>query len=288
MKERLLKLLAVVLAGILTGIAAYYGWKALRQEKEYQEGDKVYEEVTQTVTWREIYEEAPAMKPEPFRVPNPGDPETVSPSAAPQAEAAELPRPAVDLPQVNFDMLEEMNRDVVAWLYCPDTAINYPVVKGRDNSYYLDHLIDGTENSNGTLFVDYRNMGDFSNRNTLIYGHHMQSGRMLAALTEYEFQDFYDAHPLIYLITRSGSYRIELFSAYTTEAASSAYALDFSSDTQFAVWLREIAAKSDFQTNMQLSTKDRIITLSTCAYSFEDARFVVHGRLVPVEERSGD
>ena len=59
MKERLLKLLAVVLAGILTGIAAYYGWKALRQEKEYQEGDKVYEEVAQTVTWRDIYEEGP-------------------------------------------------------------------------------------------------------------------------------------------------------------------------------------------------------------------------------------
>lgn len=282
MKTWLLKLTAVVFAGILTGVAVFYGWKAYYQEKEYREGDRIYEEVAQTVTWKTVYEEAPDLRPEPFPVRNPDETEAVVPTE-PHREIV-----GVDLPVINFDLLEQMNSDVVAWLYCPDTQINYPVVKGRDNSYYLNHLIDGTENSNGTLFVDCRNAESFSDRNTLIYGHHMQSGKMFAALTGYESQDYFEEHPEIYLITRNNCYRIDLFSAYTTEAVSSAYVMEFSSPQEYAAWLREIASKSTFQTTMQLSTKDRIITLSTCAFSFENARFVVHGRIVPVEERRND
>lgn len=282
MKAWLLKLTAVVFAGILTGVAVFYGWKAYHQEKEYREGDRIYEEVAQTVTWKTVYEEAPDLRPEPFPVRNPDEMEAVVPTEPPREIVG------VDLPVINFDLLEQMNSDVVAWLYCPDTQINYPVVKGQDNSYYLNHLIDGTENSNGTLFVDCRNAESFSDRNTLIYGHHMQSGKMFAALTGYESQDYFEEHPEIYLITRNNCYRIDLFSAYTTEAVSSAYVMEFSSPQEYAAWLREIASKSTFQTTMQLSTKDRIITLSTCAFSFENARFVVHGRIVPVEERRND
>ena len=179
-----------------------------------------------------------------------------------------------------------MNSDVVAWVCCPDTVINYPVVHGGDNEYYLTHLVDGTENGNGTLFIDWKNSRDFSDENTVVYGHHMQSGKMFACLVEYADQDFFDAHPIIYLVTPEAKYKIELFSGYTTTFDSSAYTLRFSSTHEYAEWLREIAGKSDFKANMHLNTNDHIITLSTCAYSFYDARYVVHGRLTQVGGRS--
>ena len=91
--------------------------------------------------------------------------------------------------------LKEINEDCVAWIYIEDTAINYPVVQGSDNSFYLKHLIDGKWNSAGCIFLDFRVDSNISDRHSIIYGHHMKDGTMFSGLTKYKKQDYYEAHP---------------------------------------------------------------------------------------------
>ena len=83
---------------------------------------------------------------------------------------------------VDFERLQEENKDIIAWLYCPDTEINYPVVQSKDNEYYLRRLLDGTWNIAGTLFMDYRNAADCSDLHTIIYGHNMKNNTMFGSL----------------------------------------------------------------------------------------------------------
>lgn len=283
MKDFILKLIAVIIAGICTGIAVFFGWKIYQQEMMYKEGDETYEMIERIAQAAPIDEEVPVNRPEPPLL----EPESSEPiSDAEEPIEPQEPEETIPVAEIDFAALKEVNSDVVAWICCPDTVINYPVVLGGDNEYYLTHLVDGTENGNGTLFIDWKNARDFSDENTVIYGHHMQSGKMFACLVEYADQAYYDAHPIIYLVTPEAKYKIELFSGYTTTFDSSAYMLRFSSSHDYAEWLREVARKSDFKANMHLSTNDHIITLSTCAYSFYDARYVVHGRLTQVGGRS--
>ena len=191
----------------------------------------------------------------------------------------DLSKPA-DLPEINFKALREVNPDVIGWIYSPNTTINYPVVQGDDNAYYLKHLADGTENRNGCPFLDVQNRPDFTDDNSIIYGHHMQNGTMFAGISWYEDQSYYDEHPVMYLMTPEAAYRIELFSGYITTMDSSAYMQNFGSVREHKDWLKEVSGRSDFRANLEISAYDRVITLSTCAYRFENARYVLHGKLV--------
>ncbi len=107
---------------------------------------------------------------------------------------------------------------------------------------------------------------------------------MFASLVQYAEQEYYEAHPIMYLTVEQCEYRLELFAGYTTTADSSAYIMRFSDTHEYAEWLREVSAKSDFIADIHLTTNDRIVTLSTCAYSFQNARYVVHGRLVKIND----
>ena len=190
----------------------------------------------------------------------------------------DLSKPA-DLPEINFKALRDVNPDVIGWIYSPDTTINYPVVQGSDNDYYLKHLADGTENRNGCPFLDVQNRPDFTDDNSIIYGHHMQNGTMFAGISWYDDQRYYDEHPVMYLMTPAVAYRIELFSGYITTMDSSAYMQTFSSIQEHTDWLKEVSGRSDFRANLEISAYNRVITLSTCAYRFENARYVLHGKL---------
>lgn len=184
---------------------------------------------------------------------------------------------------VNFDVLRGINSEIVGWLYSPDTVIDYPIVQGNDNQYYLNRMFDGTRNSAGTLFLDYRGLADWSGENNVVYGHHMKNGSMLASIEKYAEQEYYDAHPVMYLIVPEGEYRVELFAGYTAPADSDAYAMAFSGAEDYQAWLAARLEKSDFDAGISLTPEDKVITLSTCAYVYQDARYVLHGRLTPVE-----
>lgn len=179
-------------------------------------------------------------------------------------------------PSVDFAMLREINADIVAWLYIEGTDINYPVVQGKDNSYYLNHLFDGTKNKAGCLFLDSRLDSGFADRNSVIYGHHLRNRTMFTGLMKYKKQDFYDAHSRALLLTPDGKYEVLFFSGYVSDTASKAWEIDFA-DITFEEWLLEIATHSYFKSDVVPGAEDRVVTLSTCTYEFDDARFVLHG-----------
>ena len=254
MKRRLCGLLLC----LLLGIACFSGYQVLRTLHEYRAGADAYSKLEQFA-------------------PLPPAPEEPAPEEAEETPA----EPA--WPEVDFAALAAVNPDVTAWLYGPDTGISYPVVQGADNDYYLDHLFDGTANGAGCLFVDASCRPDFSGRNTVIYGHRMKNGTMFAALGNYQEQAYYDAHPVFLLLTPEGRYVVELFSGYVADTAESAWTLDFSDEQAYLAWLEEVGEKSTFSSEVSPGAEDRVVTLSTCSYEFENARFVFHGVLRPEE-----
>ena len=179
---------------------------------------------------------------------------------------------------VNIAALKSQCPDVVGWLYCADTPINYPVVQSEDNDYYLYRLMDGTENKNGTIFMDFRNDAEFGDWNHLIYGHNMKNGAMFGSLTDYMEQEFYDMHPFWFLLTEDKNYRIDLVGGYVTPDGSEAYALPADAAGRDALF--QMASRSSvFDADVELMPDDRLITMSTCVYDYEDARFVLVGVL---------
>ena len=188
------------------------------------------------------------------------------------------------VPDVDFDALKQISKNAAAWLYSPGTVLNYPVAKTDNNSYYLTHLIDGTSNANGCFFVDYRNSDGFADENTIIYGHRMKNGAMLSEIAKYNKQDYYDAHPVMYLLTPEGKYELQIFSAYITQATSGAYKRTFDSEKQFTDWINDAIKHSYVKTDVQVGPQDRVVTLSTCVKSEDTRRFIALGKLVKIED----
>ena len=185
---------------------------------------------------------------------------------------------------VDFDTLRETCPDIKAWLYSPDTKIDYPVVQSKDNSYYLHRFMDGSYNPSGTLFIDYRCLGDFSGHNTIIYGHHMGDGSMLASIVEYKDQAYYDEHPVMYLNTPEGNYRLEVVCGFITWYDSRVYKYMFESRTEFEDWFTLMRSYSDFTCDVEVGIDDRLVTLSTCTYEYDNARYVLMAKLVPLDD----
>ncbi|HWR24417.1 MAG TPA: class B sortase [Feifaniaceae bacterium] len=213
-----------------------------------------------------------------------------SAAALPQPTAAEVPQkspyPAPSVPiQPDYEALLLANGDFCAWLYCEGTVINYPVVQGGDNRYYLSHLFNGQRNKMGTLFVDASNAPGFSDQNTIIYGHHMKNGSMFASLVGYKKQAYYDEHPELLLLTPSAAYRAELFAGYIIQgyATNDVYKKSFDTEAQFLSFLGAARTNSDFVSDVEVTAEDRIITFSTCTYEYDDSRYVVLGKLVRIE-----
>ncbi len=181
---------------------------------------------------------------------------------------------------VDFGSLINRNKDVIGWLYCPDTVINYPVVQGEDNDRYLRKGIDGEYLVSGTLFADYRNGKLSEDANFIIYGHNMKNDTMFGMLTQYKQQSFYDQHPIMYYLTPDADYKIELFAGLVIKRDDEIYLFN-KSKTEFSEMINGYREKSTFISDVELEYNDIIVTLSTCSYEFDNARFVVIGRLIP-------
>lgn len=187
----------------------------------------------------------------------------------------------VTLRKINFQTLWGINKDVIGWLECENTIVNYPVVQGKDNEYYLKHLLDGTYHRFGTLFADCANAADFTDQNTVIYGHHIKAGTMFQMLDNYKEPDYYQEHPYFMLYLPDRTYRIELFAGCLVDGADGV-PLNFSDAQEYQDYIDSLRAKSTFTSPVEMTAEDRMVTLYTCAYDFETARYVVCGKLVEV------
>ena len=208
------------------------------------------------------------------------------------ADSAEVAGPNVQLKppiEVDFDKLKSVNEDVVGWIYVdalPD--ISYPIVKGKDNQTYLHQTYEKNYNFAGTVFVDYENSGDFSDCNTLVYGHNMKNGSMFGHLKKFREDDkLYKQDKYFWILTPERNYRYEIITAYTTGVNSDTYTLFKGPGEEFEKYLETIKGYSEIQTDdTDLTIKDRIVTLSTCTGN-ESTRFVVQGKRVDAEDADG-
>ena len=180
---------------------------------------------------------------------------------------------------IDFEALTAYNSDVVGWIRIPRTSINYSVVQGRTNNDYLRHSIDGTWNEFGWIFMDYKNDPNFTDRNTIIYGHHIVSGLMFADLSYiYNNQLGNDVDIQIY----RKDYRLltyKVFSTYICDPESYYLSTVFANDEKYQEFLDTIKDRSVIDFHQSLTTDDTILTLSTCTTDAK-RRIVVHAKLV--------
>lgn len=245
------------LCTVLIVVMAVSAWKIWSILKEYRAGEETYQQI-------ETYINLPTVQP-----PDPAIPED-------ETECTE------EFPVVDFESLRKINSDIVGWIYIPGTSVNYPVVQGSDNSYYLNRLFTKEWNSAGSIFMDYRNDAQFGDVHTVIYGHQMNNRTMFNDLKLYEEQSFYDEQPIGYLLTPDVNYRLEFFSGYVSSVDSNAWDLNFAQG-EYEDWLSELKRRSAFTSPVEPLAEDRVVTLSTCSSAFENARFVLHARLSPGE-----
>lgn len=216
--------------------------------------------------------------------------ETMAGADAALSEGEDVSDGDVQLPldrqiSMDFSELQQVNGDIIGWLYGEGTNIDYPVLRAEDNDYYLEHLYNGEVNANGSLFADFRNRGDFSDRNTVIYGHHMANGAMFGSLELYRDQDFYETVPTMMLYTPEGDYLVELISGTHENGYDDGFmSFEFESDEEFLQYVDSFRARSTFQSDVVVKPGDRLISLCTCAYVFDNARYMVIGRLVELYE----
>lgn len=259
----------VIIAACIAAIA-FGVWKLYSMQAEYARGEKTYEKLEEYVS---LPASSPAAKPA----------EKPKESKEPKAENTEAAEEDSIFPAVDFDTLKGINPDVIGWLYCDGTAINYPVVHRNDNDFYLTHMFDLTANSSGAIFLDKRNHGDFMDSNNIIYGHNMKNGSMFADLVRFKMQEFYEMHPQLLFMTPDRNYTIDVFAALVTDEWDKIWQIDFADDAEFQAWLKNYIGRSDIRSEISPTADDHVVTLSTCSYEYDGARYVVMGILKEAE-----
>lgn len=187
---------------------------------------------------------------------------------------------------VDFDALLEANPDTVAWIRFDEPAIiSYPVVKSADNEDYLTKTFTANDNKLGAIFMDMRNSSDFSDRNTFIYGHHLNvGGEMFSELLEYENEEFCQQHPDFYIYTPDGSVRTyRVFSAGVVKDTADNYKIEYASDEEFEQYINTCRESSNYQVDVEVNAQSQIVSLSTCTNVRDDERFLVQGVLTAVD-----
>lgn len=181
---------------------------------------------------------------------------------------------------IDFDSLQAINPDVFAWIRIADTPIDYPVLQGEDNEYYLSHAYDGQPSAYGSIFLEEKHSADMQARQTIFYGHNMLNQSMLGILTKYENQDFANAHHTIKVYLADEVLTYEVFSAYRAHIFSPTYKESLSDDASCQETIDFMLDSSVIDMGITPQVGDRILTLSTCTPMGEkEYRFVVNAVL---------
>lgn len=203
-----------------------------------------------------------------------------------EVDVAENANLALSDLKVDWNALQAINPDIVAWIYVPGTPINYPVVQGSDNEEYLHKAFDGSTGwlaSAGTIFLDASNSSDLSDQNNALYGHHMNDGSMFASLAGFEDQATFDSHRDIYVLTPQGNYRLKTFALVKTTGSDAIVQTSFSGDASYQAYVQDKLNRSVVsQKGDVLSAADikQSMLFSTCEYSQNDGRAVLFAAVV--------
>jgi sortase B len=204
---------------------------------------------------------------------------TSVPTPTPNPHAEELQR-ALSFVDVDFPAWQSLNQDVQAWIHNEAIRVDHPILKSPDNEYYLTHDIDLSYKAMGSIFFDFRNKTNFSDRNTIIYGHNFDNGLMFSNLVWYKTQQFYEKNTYYYLYTPEQVYRVDIAAGIVVSETDITYLdIDFQSDMEFRSLIQKIEENSVLETEIELSPRDRLVTLYTCTNDWQGQRFVVIGKI---------
>lgn len=251
---------SLILLLVSLAVFAFAAWKLFGIYAEYHQGTETYEELKD-------YVQEPKEN---------GDP-SISEDDASEKGAGDAGNGYL---QVDFEGLKKVNPDVIAWIQVPALDISYPVVQGNDNYFYLHHMFDGQENKNGSIFVDYHNQPDFTDNNTIVYGHNMKNGSMFGTLDRYQKQSLYQQYPYFYIYVPGSVLEYQIISCYAGRNGSAGYTYSFPELENFQKFVDTVLSYSGYDTGVTVTDTDHIVTLSTCVNTDRNYRYLVHGKLM--------
>lgn len=205
--------------------------------------------------------------------------------------------PLIDIPQmeeeeveipIDFESLKAEYPDIYAWITIPGTQIDYPIVQHpTDNSYYLNHTVDGRRKVEGAIFTENYNSTDFEDPNTVIYGHNMKNGSMFKGLHKYKDKQFFEKNSEIIIYQEGRVLRYKIFAAYVYDSRHLMLSFDFDDVNIFRSYLNSVLTKKDMSSNIdttvEVTEEDKIITLSTCNNN-DSQRYLVQAVLLSIQE----
>ena len=247
MKRTIFSVILIILIICALGIMGYAGYNAYIINKEYEEARNAYESVANDVV-------KPVSKTKENNTDDTGESSTFAPWITGTIESSPITI------EVDFQKLLSINDDIVGWLYC-DGGLNYPVVQGKDNSYYLRRFYDKTYSYSGIPFLDCRHARDFSDKVNLIYGHNMRDGSMFSILEKYKNSEYMDNNREIQFLTPEKNYVLHVLACKVIKQSSDFYDLNDDCLDQFL---------SEDELNY-----DKYFILSTCSYEYAGARIIV-------------
>lgn len=268
------KVLFILIILIFAGVFLYSGYRIISKMGEYKEIEDAYDDIANLVvrtipTSAEDDEEIMTTYTE------------SEPSIEEEVEMKEEVSPISPSPydnvtapiQVDFETLCAINPDIVGWIYCEGTTINYPVLQGESNDTYLYHRYDGTYSFGGSIFMDYRCARDFSDDYTVIYGHNMLADSMFNSLDYFRKQEYLDKHSRFFYLTPSGkNYCLEVICVNLTVYKDDLRLFELRDDE---LNLDLIRSQAEADTGLEVSDDDQFVLLATCTYDFKDAKCTV-------------
>ena len=198
----------------------------------------------------------------------------------------------VEIP-VDFGELQKTNSDIYAWIQIAGTNVNYPIVQSPvDDGYYLMHTVDHQAGYPGSIYTERCNAKDFTDFNTLIYGHDMLDGSMFQNLHNYSDLEYMKAHPEIIIYTPEKKFTYRIFAAVVYDDRHIMHSFDFRQTEARQSFLDSVYASRNMlnviDTSVAVDTDSRIITLSTCIASQENNRFLVEAVLQNEENKKAE
>ena len=270
-KKTVRKILIIVLALVFLGSCGML----LKYELERREAADIYAQAQQMAA--STPSPTPTQSPQPEHTPEPSPEQTDEPLpeyTPPPVKPSRTPKEEV-LPRVDLDALRSVNGEVIGWIEIPDTGLAYPLMQGEDNDYYLNRSWNGRRLAAGSIFMECQCAADFTDFNTIIYGHRMTYDAMFAYLKYYKDLSYWQDHPLVYIVEQGGVRCYEIFAAYEASVKSCVYWLKVTEDEHKQAVIDFALEHSVIDTGVRPQTTDRILTLSTCTESGHATRWVV-------------
>lgn len=245
--------------------------QSVSAQRELEASQKAYEALADTRTEIEGNGPLPAV--------------ILEDTEAPSANSPEMVPPPIQFASNPFAPYYSINPDFAGWLRIAETRVDYPVARGSDNTYYLEHSFKKKRSELGSIFMDYRNVGMGLDSHTVLYGHYTESGYMFGDLDRYLSRKYLDAHPEIIFTDPFTERRYRIFSVHVSPPDGALVDVDISGQ-EYLDYLNLLKERSLHKIDLEISESDRILTLVTCNYGIKDGRLFIHAVEITGEEKT--